>query len=331
MFLTGGTGLVGSHLASLLRAQGLRVRALHRGNADTGHLRRVGCELVEGSLEDGEGPLAVGMEGSKAMIHAAALTHTQLPWDRVRKVNVDGTANVFRAAVAAGVERSVHVSSVVVYGDQEGPLDEEVAPTASLSPGETYARSKREAEGVVREISERAGMGLTVLRPSAVYGEGDRVFMPKLVQFLRRRIHPLPGGGRTRFATVYAGNVAHAAFAALQQADQGGYRLYNLAEDHAITLRGLCSEIAQLLRIRFRPVSIPASLILGLARLGDTVGLRVPGAKELPLRRAARLAVLHNPYRSTRIRAELGWEPPVPLEVALRRTASELTASTGPS
>ena len=58
MFLTGGTGLVGSHVASVLRTEKLRVWALHRATSDTEHLEGIGCELVEGALEDDEGSLA---------------------------------------------------------------------------------------------------------------------------------------------------------------------------------------------------------------------------------------------------------------------------------
>jgi nucleoside-diphosphate-sugar epimerase len=55
--------------------------------------------------------------------------------------------------------------------------------------------------------------------------------------------------------------------------------------------------------------------------VGEVLGIDIPGAEELPLTRAARLAVTANPYRTERIRRELGWEPRVGAEEAIRRTA----------
>ena len=322
MFLTGGTGLVGSHVASVLRTEKLRVRALHRATSNTEHLEGIGCELVEGALEDDEGSLAHLLAGCEALVHAAALTHTDLPWVRIRAVNVEGTRRVFLAAASAGIRRAVHISSVAVYGGQEGPIDELSGLNSRLHPRERYARSKRESELVVREVSEGKGKGMAVavLRPSALYGERDRVLTPKLVQSLRLLVHPLLGGGRTTMAIVYAGNLAHAVLAGLRGPVPIGVRVYNVADDYPVTQKWLCSGFASQLGIEFRPASIPASVVLALAGFGDAIGLKVPGVGGLPLRRVARLAVRSNPYRSSRIRDELGWEPVVPRDEALART-----------
>ncbi len=312
---------MGSHVASLLRAQGLRVRALHRLGSKTDHLKGLGCDLVSGALGDAPEPLADMLAGCNALVHAAALIHSNLPWSRVRAVNVEGTQDVLQAADSADVRRVVHISSVAVYGDQSGIIDEASSVTVPLRPGERYARSKREAECVLREIASGTGMAVAVLRPSAVYGERDRVLVPKLVQILRLPVHPLLGGGRTPMAAVYAGNVAQAVLVALRGPVPVGVRAYNVANDHPVTQRQLCAGLAARLGLRFRPLPIPAPVILGLAKLGDAAGLSIPGAEGVPLRRAALLGIRSNPYRSLRIRDELGWSPDVSVEEALTGTA----------
>ncbi len=321
MFLTGGTGLVGSHVAEALRRQGRPVRALHRGGSPLDHLRSVECELVELSLPGGEQALREAMAGCSALVHAAALIYTDLPWPRVRAVNVQGTGNVFRAAASEGVATAVFLSSVAAYGDPYDMVDEDAPLDRPLRPWERYARSKREGERVVQEIATQTGMSVTVLRPCAIYGERDRLFTPKIATALRLPVHPMLGGGRTAMAAVYAGNVASAVLAGLGGGRPPGARAYNVAEDYGLSQRELYAGLAAELRIPFRPVSIPRSIVLGGAALGEALGGRIPGAEELPLRRAAHLAVRPNPYRSRRIREELGWAPTASCEEALRRTA----------
>ena len=324
MFLTGGTGLVGSHFASVLRTAGVPVRALHRPTSNSDHLRGLGCELVEGDLDHAGDWLRRAMAGCEAVVHAAALTYAALSWPRVRAVNVEGTRKVLVAAAAVGIARAVHVSSVAVYGDVEGPIDEDSNLDSELQPRETYARSKRESEQIVREVSEEAGLAATILRPAAVYGERDRVLVPKIVKSLRLPLHPQLGGGRVNLAAVYAGNLAHAAIVALREPVPLGARAYNVADDHPVTQRALCSRLCACLGVPFRPVSIPASLILGLAGLGEALGVTLPDAGGLSLRRAAGLAVRPNPYRLSWIRTELGWKPVVTLDEALGRTAESI-------
>ena len=98
---------------------------------------------------------------------------------------------------------SAHILGRGLRG-QEGPIDERSGLNSRLHPRERYARSKRESDLVVREVSEGKGKGMAVavLRPCALYGERDRVLTPKLVQSLRLLIHPRLGGGRTTMSVV---------------------------------------------------------------------------------------------------------------------------------
>jgi nucleoside-diphosphate-sugar epimerase len=129
--------------------------------------------LSEAALPAKAEALAEGMRGCDALVHAAALIYTDQSWPRVREVNVGGTEGVFRAAASAGIRRAVHLSSVAVYGDStdaEAGVDEDSPTDGSLRPKERYARSKREAERVVREVADGTGMSVAMLRASAIYG-----------------------------------------------------------------------------------------------------------------------------------------------------------------
>jgi 2-alkyl-3-oxoalkanoate reductase len=322
LFLTGGTGLAGSHVAARFRKNGVAVRALHRSSSDTSFLESTGCELVEGDVRQDPEELARAMQGCDALVHAASLVYEDLPWPRVRAINVEGTAAVFRGAVGAGINRAVHLSSVAVYGIPAGEVDEASPTDQPLLPRERYARSKREAEAVVREVAEAApDLQVALLRPTAIYGERDRLFTLRMAGHLRRRRQLLLGSGRTPLPLVYAGNLAGAVEAALTRPLPERIRAYNVTGDAAVTQRDFYAALAEALGTRTGFIPMPGPLVRLGARAADALGLHLPDMEEMPITRAALLATRPNPYNADRIRNELGWAPEVEGEEAVRRTA----------
>lgn len=322
VFLTGGTGLLGSHLARELRSHGHEVVALHRPAADTLFLQEAECELVEGDIRDDAEALSQLMEGCARVVHGAALVYAGGKWPRVRAVNVDGTRNVLTAARLAGADHAVHVSSVAVYGYTDGPVDETTPTDSDLAPGDLYARSKREAEEVARGIEEKRGFPVTVVRPAAVYGERDRLMAPALDRMLRLPVVPLLGRADNALPVVYAGNVAVAIRLAVE-AGRGG-STYDIGLDFPLTQRELMEGLAAGLELSPRFVTVPAPLVRGAAAVLGRLGVGTPGAKHLPINRLTHLALGENPFRSARIRAGLGWDPPYPHGEALARTGRSL-------
>lgn len=318
VYLTGGTGLLGSHLASELRSQGHEVVALHRPDADTLPLEEAECELVEGDVLDDAGMLAPGMEGCTHVVHSAALVYSVGTWPEVRAVNVDGTRNVLTAAVQAGVGHALYVSSVAVYGPAEGPVDEDTPIDSIIPASDLYARSKREAEEVARGIERVQSLPVSIVRPSAIYGERDRLMVPALRKILRMPVVPLLGSGMNTVPAVYAGNLAGVLRRVLEAA-RGG-TTYDLGLDHPLTQRDLLEFLARGLGRRVRFVTIPARLVSACARFLERVGVSTPGARHVPISRVARLALGDNPYPSGRVREELGWDPAYEHRDALLRT-----------
>jgi nucleoside-diphosphate-sugar epimerase len=318
VFLTGGTGLLGSHLAQELHAHGHEVVALHRRTADTLILQESECRLVAGDIRDEPEALVPLMEGCSHVVHSAALVYAGGGWPKVRAVNVDGTRNVFTAARLAGVAHGVHLSSVAVYGSVHGPVDEGSPTDSALPPGDLYARSKREAEEVVRGIEAKRGFPVTILRPAAVYGERDRLMAPALRDILKLPLVPLFGSATNLLPVVYAGNVAVATRLALDAAKPA--TTYDVGLDHGLTQRELMDWLADGLGLSPRFVTLPAPIVRGVGEILARLGVRTPGAKHLPINRFTQLALNENPYTSGRIRAELGWAPPYEHEAALQRT-----------
>src|SRR5215211_1071490 len=127
VFLTGGSGFIGGHVARRLRERGDDVVALARSAEKAAPLRELGCEVVEGDLSD-VAAIGRGLEGCDAAIHAAAIYKVGIPkserqgmWD----ANVKGTERVLDAAIDAGVGRIVYVSTVNVFGNTRGRVVDE--------------------------------------------------------------------------------------------------------------------------------------------------------------------------------------------------------------
>lgn len=325
VFLTGGTGLLGSHLASWLIERDHEVVALHRQGAETDYLVAVGAELAQGDVCDPPESLAEAMAGCTHVVHGAALVYAEGSWSRVRAVNVDGTRNVLTAAADAGVGAAVHISSVAVYGTTAGEVDENTPIDTEVPHNDLYARSKREAEAVARSIEVDRGLPVTVLRPAAVYGERDRLMTPAIVDMLRAPLVALFGPGDNTLPVVYAGNVA-SAIGLAAEAGRGG-ETFDVGCDHPLTQRDLFTGFAAGLGRNPRFLPLPSGLVSGGARLLARLGVATPGAKHLPIERVARLALNDNPYPSRRIRRELGWDPPYHHSDALARAAQSLTAA----
>ncbi|HEU0019034.1 MAG TPA: NAD-dependent epimerase/dehydratase family protein, partial [Thermoleophilaceae bacterium] len=170
IFMTGGTGFIGGHVARQLRERGDDVVALVRSPEKATALRELGCELVEGDLSD-DAAIAKGMAGAEAAIHAGAVYKVGVPKSEhaaMFESNVAGTERVLDAALSAGVPRIVYVSTCAVFGDTHGQVVEEGFRRDTGFPSE-YERTKT----LAHEIAEdriASGAPIVIVQPGGVYG-----------------------------------------------------------------------------------------------------------------------------------------------------------------
>lgn len=176
IFITGGTGFIGSYIIKNLVEKGHLVRALRRSLSLPFYLPEKVLQKVEWVDGDVLDPYALNkaMEGADQVVHAAALV-SFAPRERTQmyKVNIEGTANVVNAAVEQGLKRILHVSSVAALGrSATGETINEAKPWVDSKSNTHYAISKHHAEV---EVWRGYAEGLTglIINPSTVLGYGD--------------------------------------------------------------------------------------------------------------------------------------------------------------
>lgn len=321
IFVTGGSGLVGSHVIERLARAGHAVLALVRSARSRTMVESLGAAATDGTVED-ERAWDTARD-CDLIVHAAAVVTTTDTWPRYHEVNVEATRLAVRAAAAAKA-RLVHLSSVAVYGRQPdrtargGTIDED-APFGPIAAADYYARSKREAEAVLWLEAASLGVAAVALRPCVIYGERERLFMTKLLSALRFRVAPIVGPGNNTLSMIYVGNVVDAVEQATARPHVVG--AFNVTNDGGFTQRDLYDVVGAEAGRSIRTVRVPVAAAIGAGRVWQTAHkvLR-PGRYTGVGSASGRFLARDNPYGSERARTLLGWRPRTDPLVALRRT-----------
>lgn len=193
VLITGGTGFVGSHACRQLMAVGHDVRLLVR-SADKArklYSEGVGSEpgLVQGDITD-IAAVKQAVEGCEALVHAAAGTPMQIESvEKLFEVNVGGVKNLVGAALEAGIERIVCLSSITAIFNEDGSkVTPDAPPSRSTMP---YGQSKVEAEFYLRKLQEE-GAPIAILYPGGIIGPDD----PGLSDSCKATKHRIENGFR---------------------------------------------------------------------------------------------------------------------------------------
>ena len=325
VFVTGGTGLVGTHTVRALLARGDRVLALSRSAAADAHLRELGADILRGDLGD-DASLGRGVAECEAVVNAAAVVLSRKGWDWYYATNVGPAGQIARLCAREGT-RLVHISSVAVYGrattyDQgAASVTEEFGLDRPLFPGDHYARSKREAELAVWRVAGETNLSAVALRPCVIYGEHDRAFAIRAVRLVRRGLAPLIGTGDNPLSAVYAGNVAAAVLAALDRPAVTG--AFNVCNDGVIRQREFVERLARGLDAPVRFIQVSKAVAWRGAGAADFVLRRLGrSAPVMLLKPAVQFLANDNPFVSAKAERELGWRPVMAPAEAVERTGA---------
>ncbi len=258
VLVTGGAGFIGSHVCDALQARGNQVvviddfndyydPALKEANAE--RTQRQGGRIVRGDIRDETTVNGLPWNEITQVIHLAAragvrpsIQEPQLYWT----TNINGTMNLYEAAIRGKVERFVFVSSSSVYGNStEVPFTERDPVSTPISP---YAATKKAGELMSHTYHHLTGLPISCLRYFTVYGPRQR---PEMAIHLFTKLidqgKPISmfGDGRTRRDYTYVEDIVQGTLAALDRCS--GYHIYNLGEQDTTTLSELIQTIGKAL------------------------------------------------------------------------------------
>lgn len=312
--VTGATGFTGGHLALSLARRGWDVRALVRDPDRAGDLQAAGVALVTGDLRH-TAALETATRGVDVIFHIAAVyRQAGIADDVYREVNAMAVRQVIEAAASNGVRRVVHCSTVGVHGDIEHPPANEDAP---LRPGDVYQVTKLRGEEMAREAGARTGTEVVIVRPTGIFGPGDRRLL-KLFRGVARQRFPILGSGRIYYHLTYIDDLVDG-FILCATHPAAANRTYILAGPEVTTLNELVGLVAQVAGVRPPWLHLPVFPFWLAGALCEAIC--VPLRIEPPLyRRRVDFFTKSRAFDTTRARTEIGFAPRVGLKDGIGRT-----------
>jgi nucleoside-diphosphate-sugar epimerase len=322
VLVTGATGLLGSHLAERLIASGDHVRALVRAGSRTEFLDALGVEIVRGDLTD-PAACASALAGVELVFHCAAKVGDWGAWREFQTGCLDATETRGRAAIRAGAERFLHISSTSAYGHPAPgptPIDERAPLGENVWILDHYTRSKVECERLLWRMAEREGLPLTVIRPSWLFGERDRTTVPRFIREFRRGRMLIVGKGDNPLSAVYAGVVADAAILAARDPGSRG-EAYNITNQGRITQREFVDLFADALGFPRVVRHVPYALAYAGGFVLEVQGRLLRRAQPPRVTRyGAWLLGRYLEYSTEKAHARLGWSPSIGYSESIERT-----------
>lgn len=314
LLLTGASGFVGGAVAAQLSRLGT-VALLLAGRNPVPELM-TSAVFVQVAEMDAATNWAAALEDVEVVIHCAARVHVMSdtasdPLAEFRKVNVAGTLNLARQAVAAGVKRFIFISSIKVNGERTAlgrPFTADDLP----APVDAYGISKMEAEQGLRALAAESGLEAVIIRPVLVYGPGVKANFRSVMSWLNRGVPSPLGGLCNRRSLVGLDNLVDLILTCIDH-PAAANQTFLVSDGEDLSTTQLLQRMAQALGRSPRLLAVPAFLLEAAAAM--------LGKRAMAQRLCDSLQVDIGKTRDC-----LGWVPPVSVDVALAKTAEDFQA-----
>jgi nucleoside-diphosphate-sugar epimerase len=318
ILVTGASGFIGSNVAARLAADGHTVRALLRRTSSSANLSGASAELAFGDVEDAAS-LKAAMTGVQIVVHVAGLASDWGPYESFHRVNVRGTQNVARAALAGGVSRMVHISTTALHGFPGFRHATESTPFAeTIWP---YCQTKRMAEEWLAAFASESGLDVAVVRPGNVFGRNDRTFFARYAEGLfRGQVQHIDGGASWTCPSYVENLVDGILLACFEPAASG--ETFIITDGLDISWHTFAAKVATALGARQPRFSLPYAVAYAAAGAMEAVHVALQRSAP-PLLTRYRISNAGRDYHFSieKARQVLGYHPRVDLDTAIERSA----------
>ncbi|MCC7529931.1 MAG: NAD-dependent epimerase/dehydratase family protein [Candidatus Melainabacteria bacterium] len=262
VLVTGASGMIGRTVVQSLSASSeWDIRAQSRNPQETRAVLGEVCDVTQVLIRDadftrtGDREMRMLTKDCHTIIHCAGLVHRpDAPYQEYEVMNVRATQSLAEAAASNGVNTFIFLSTQAIYG--LGPYSniEENAPQQAKTP---YAVSKVTSEKFLEMF--RNIPKVVTLRPSLVYGEGDRGNILSMIKEIKSGRFVQIGGGNTEKSIIYSRDLAEAITLTLRLPD--GYHTFNVSNPKSTTVKELIDTITDCLGTPKKVSSMPEPLL----------------------------------------------------------------------
>lgn len=313
VLVTGARGMLGSASARALAEAGHDVTVLQRGDSGL-TFRQIRADICDAAaLRDACGD-------QDAVLHMAARVSITGPWQEFLRTNVQGTEMLIEAAIDAGVQRFVYVSSPSVAHAGRSIVGGGAEPADPDRARSHYSRSKAMAEQLVLR---QTAIAAVAVRPHLVWGPGDEQLIGRIVERAKRGRLVLINHGAALIDTTYVDNAADALVAAVQRVPEISGKAFVVSNGEPRTVYELFAAITAAAGVPAPTRNVPATAAVVAGRLVETLWQLTGRADEPPMTQflAEQLSTAHwFAQRDTQMSLE--WQPRISLAEGFRRLAA---------
>ena len=260
---------------------------------------------------------AQSLSGVNVIVHSAARVHVMhedpaQSLEKFRAINVEGTLNLARQAILAGVKRFIFISSIKVNGETTASGRAFSADDIPL-PSDSYAISKCEAEQQLMQLAKAGDIEVVIIRPVLIYGAGVGANFQQMMRWLIKGI-PLPFGAvNNQRSLVSLENVVDLINTCVDH-PHAANQVFLVSDDSDVSTTQLMRRLVTYLGAKTWLIPVPAGLLLFLAGLlgRRAVAQRLFGSLQVDIQKNKEL---------------LGWRPPASLDEGLKLTAQHFLES----
>jgi dihydroflavonol-4-reductase len=264
VFVTGGTGFIGSHLIPYLqKSRNAEVYALLRDRNSLNNSNLSGIHLLEGDLFT----VPSLPKDLDSVIHLAGITKASRTADYYT-VNQKGTASLLAAILSQQIElkRFIYLSSLAASGSGDGLRP--ILESDRSSPVSAYGRSKMKAE--LEILDRKDSIPSVILRAAVIFGPGDRNFVPYF-KIIKRGILPSPGSIPGAISVCYVNDLIRAIDLAIDKTLPSG-EIFNIANAAPCTWAEMGRAAGNILGVKLRKIQIPLFLVYLLSLCSEFKG-----------------------------------------------------------